>query len=84
MRARGAHFLEARPLGLVFAHRVFCAPALGDVEDGAVEWRTVERGQRYVGVLTDGHAWALFHAQPDGRRPRSHSSERGNALAPLT
>ena len=46
--------------------------------------RTVERGQRYVGVLTDGHAWALFHAPPDGRRPRSHSSERGNALAPLT
>ena len=33
---------------------------------GYVRQRTEERGQRYVGVLTDGHAWVLFHAQPDG------------------
>ncbi len=33
---------------------------------GYVTQRTEERGQRYVGVLTDGQLWVLFHAQPDG------------------
>jgi hypothetical protein len=33
---------------------------------GYVRQRTEERGQRYVGVLTDGQEWVLFHLQPDG------------------
>jgi hypothetical protein len=33
---------------------------------GYVKQRTEERGQRYVGVLTDGQRWVLFHLQPDG------------------
>jgi len=33
---------------------------------GYVQQRTEERAQRYVGVLTDGHVWVLFHLQPDG------------------
>lgn len=33
---------------------------------GYVRQRTEERGQRYVGILTDGHGWMLFHSQPDG------------------
>lgn len=31
-----------------------------------VAQRTEERGQRYVGVLTDGRAWVLFHLTPNG------------------
>jgi hypothetical protein len=34
---------------------------------GYVAQRTEERGQRYVGVLTDGRTWGLFHLTPDGR-----------------
>lgn len=34
---------------------------------GYVKQRTEERGQRYVGVLTDGQRWLLFHLEPDGR-----------------
>lgn len=33
---------------------------------GYVRQRTVERSQRFVGVLTDGQAWLLFHLEPDG------------------
>jgi len=33
---------------------------------GYVQQRTEERGQRYVGVLTDGQTWVLFHLQPNG------------------
>lgn len=33
---------------------------------GYVTQRTEVRGQRYVGVLTDGRLWVLFHARPDG------------------
>jgi hypothetical protein len=33
---------------------------------GYVAQRTQERGQRYVGVLTDGRTWVLFHLTPDG------------------
>lgn len=33
---------------------------------GYVKQRTEERGQRYVGVLTDGQLWVLFHGRPDG------------------
>ncbi len=33
---------------------------------GYVAQRTEERGQRYVGVLTDGRAWVLFHLTPGG------------------
>ena len=32
---------------------------------GYVKQRTEERDQRYVGVLTDGRTWVLFHLQPD-------------------
>lgn len=31
---------------------------------GYVVQRTEERGQRYVGVLTDGRSWVLFHLTP--------------------
>jgi hypothetical protein len=31
-----------------------------------VKQRTEERAQRYVGVLTDGQTWVLFHLQPQG------------------
>jgi hypothetical protein len=31
-----------------------------------VQYRTDERGQRYVGVLTDGQLWLLHHLRPDG------------------
>ena len=30
-----------------------------------VKQRTEERKQRYVGILTDGKLWVLFHRQPD-------------------
>jgi hypothetical protein len=33
---------------------------------GYVKQRTEERGQHYVGVLTDGKTWVLFHLEPDG------------------
>lgn len=33
---------------------------------GYVAQRTEEREQRYVGVLTDGRTWVLFHLTPDG------------------
>jgi hypothetical protein len=33
---------------------------------GYVQQRTAERGQRYVGVLTDGRLWLLFHLLPGG------------------
>ncbi len=33
---------------------------------GYVRHRTDERGQRYVGVLTDGQRWLLHHLRPDG------------------
>jgi hypothetical protein len=33
---------------------------------GYVTQRTEERLQRYVGVLTDGRTWILFHLEPDG------------------
>ena len=33
---------------------------------GYVKQRTEERAQRYVGVLTDGKSWVLFHLEPDG------------------
>jgi hypothetical protein len=29
-----------------------------------VRLRSEERGQRYVGILTDGRVWVLFHLQP--------------------
>ena len=32
---------------------------------GYVRDRTRERSQRYVGVLTDGQTWVLFHLKPD-------------------
>lgn len=32
-----------------------------------VRQRTEERGQRYVGVLTDGREWLLCHLRPDGK-----------------
>jgi N-6 DNA Methylase len=32
---------------------------------GYVAQRTEERGQRYVGVLTDGQTWVLFHLTPE-------------------
>jgi hypothetical protein len=31
-----------------------------------VRRRTEERGQRYVGILTDGRTWMLTHLEPDG------------------
>jgi hypothetical protein len=31
-----------------------------------VKQRTEERSQRYVGVLTDGRTWVLFHLKPQG------------------
>lgn len=34
---------------------------------GYVTVRTEELGQRYVGVLTDGQRWMLYHALPDGQ-----------------
>jgi hypothetical protein len=33
---------------------------------GYVKQRTEEKGQRYVGVLTDGKTWVLFHLEPAG------------------
>lgn len=33
---------------------------------GYVDHRTEERSQRYVGVLTDGQDWILYHLQPNG------------------
>jgi SAM-dependent methyltransferase len=33
---------------------------------GYVQARTEERGQRYVGVLTDGKLWILVHLRPNG------------------
>lgn len=33
---------------------------------GYVRQRTAAKGQRYVGVLTDGQTWVLLHALPDG------------------
>lgn len=33
---------------------------------GYVKQRTEERAQRYVGVLTDGRVWVLFHLEPHG------------------
>jgi N-6 DNA Methylase len=43
----------------VFEHAV-------DQLAGYVRQRTEERGQRYVGVLTDGQTWVLFHLDPQG------------------
>lgn len=34
---------------------------------GYVTQRTEELGLRYVGVLTDGQRWMLYHAKPDGQ-----------------
>jgi len=41
------------------------ADALDQLAD-YVRHRTEERGQRYVGILTDGQRWVLYHGQPDG------------------
>jgi SAM-dependent methyltransferase len=37
---------------------------------GYVRQRTAELGQRYVGVLTDGQTWLLYHLRPDATLAR--------------
>jgi hypothetical protein len=54
------------------------ANAVGQLA-GYVRQRTEELGQRYVGILTDGQSWVLFHGQPTRactRRRGGHGFER--------
>lgn len=54
--------------------------AAGEQLAGYVETRTVEMGQRYVGILTDGKVWIAFHEVDGGLREATRHTAMAGAV----